>query len=919
MRDWKSELGARLASAELSPERTAEIVEEMAQHLRDRCEELQRQGRSESAAEEAVLAELNDGSLDQELARVEPRYPAPVSLGADVAGRSLVASLWQDIRYGARVLRLNPSFTVVCVLSLALGVGANTAIFQLINSVRLRALPVPDPDSLAIVRIGDRHWAGQGRTHGRYPDLSFPIWKEIQQRQAGFSSIAAWNPVTFNLANGGQVRNAQGMFVSGDFFNVLQVLPALGRLIVASDDTHGCGLGPAVISNAFWQREFGGEQNVIGRKFTLEGHPVEVIGVTPKNFYGVEVGRSFDVAVPLCTEPLFSGEDALTPLRHGFWLGSIGRLKPGWTIKKATAQLNAISVPILEATVPTVYTPESVKKYMEYRFAAFPGGNGFSSLRKEYESPLWLLLAVAGVVLLIACANLANLMLARASAREREIAVRLALGASRSRLIAQLLTESLLLSIAGALAGALLATNLSAFLVGYLSSSNSQIYLDRAMDWRVLGFTAGLACLTCVLFGLAPALQASRTAPAQVMNAAGRAVTATRERLSARQALVVAQVGLSLMLLVGALLFVRTLSNLLNVDPGFQREGVVIVDTDYTRLNIPAADRVRFRESLLEQVRSMPGVTSAAETSIVPMSGYGWNDHVVVDGKQKDELVNMDNASAGYFATMEIPMVAGRDFKSTDTAHSPKVAIVNQEFARKIFGSEDAVGRTFEVAGYKGDPQYEYQVVGVVNNTKYYDLREDYAPMAYYPQSQDEKPDPETEIMVRSQLPLASLIPDIQRAIGRVNQGVSVDFQPLDSLVKDGLLRERLLATLAGFFAVLAGVLATVGLYGLIAYMVLRRTNEIGVRMALGARPKQILLMVVREASKLLGIGLAVGIALSLVAARTAGTLLFGLQSYDPTTLAAAAAGLALISIAASLIPASRAAKLNPMSALREQ
>jgi predicted permease len=403
------------------------------------------------------------------------------------------------------------------------------------------------------------------------------------------------------------------------------------------------------------------------------------------------------------------------------------------------------------------------------------------------------------------------------------------------------------------------------------------------------------------------------------MNAAGRAVTATRERLSARQVLVILQVGLSLMLLVGALLFVRTLRNLLSLDPGFQRDGVVIVDTDYTRLNIPAADRVRFRETLLEQVRSMPGVTSAAETSIVPLSGYGWNGQVVVDGKQKNDLVNMDNASAGYFATMEIPVVGGRDFNASDTAHSPKVAIVNQEFARKIIGSEDVIGRTFKIAVYKGDPQYEYQIVGMVKNTKYFDLREDDQPLAYYPQSQDDNPDSETEIVVRSQLPLASLVPDLQHAIGRVNQGVSVDFQPLDSLVKDGLLRERLLATLAGFFAVLAGVLATVGLYGVIAYMVSRRTNEIGIRVALGARPGQILLMMIREASKLLGIGVALGIALSLVAARTAGTLLFGLQSYDPTTLAAAAVGLALVSLAASLIPASRAAKLDPMSALREQ
>jgi putative ABC transport system permease protein len=918
MRDWKEEVRVRLTSANLAPERTAEIVEELAQHLRDRCEELQLRGHTVESAEEAVLAEINDGSLVKELSRIESRYSAPVGLGEESRGGGFLASIWQDVRYGMRVLRLNPSFTVVCVLSLALGIGANTAIFQLINAVRMRNLPVADPDSLAIVRIIDMKFR-QGRATGRYPELTFPMWREIQQRQQGFSAIAAWGPASFNLTNGGQVRYARGMWVSGEFFNVLQQPPLLGRLFGASDDVPGCGGGSAVISHAFWQREFGGDKNVIGRKFTLDSHPFEVIGVTPPKFYGVEVGRSYDVAVPLCTEPLFNGENALTPMRHGWWLASIGRLKPGWTLQKATAHLQSISVPIMEATTPTVYSPDSVKKYMGYRLGAVAGGNGFSRLRKEYETPLWLLLAVSGVVLLIACANLANLMLARAGSREREIAVRLALGASRTRLIRQLLTESLLLSIGGAAAGAILATNLSSFLVQYLSTTNSRIFLDRAMDWRVLGFTAGLASLTCVLFGLAPALKASRTAPVRVMNAAGRAVTATRERLNARQALVIAQVGLSLMLLVGALLFVRTLRNLLVLDPGFQREGVLIVDIDHTRLNIPPAERIQFRDRLLEQVRAVPGVAAAAGTFIVPVSGSGWNNNVIFNGKLNDKNVNMDNVSSGYFATMGIPMVAGRDFSALDTANSPKVAIVNQEFARKILGTEDAVGKTFKIDVYKGDPQYEYQIIGVVKNTKYYELREDLDPIAYYPQSQDAKPGPGTEMMVRSQLPLSSVVPGIQRAIADVNAGVFVDFQPLEEMIRDGLLRERLLATLAGFFAVLAGVLATVGLYGVIAYMVLRRTNEIGIRMALGARPKQILMMIVREASKLLGIGFVIGIALSLIAARAAGTLLFGLQSYDPVTLVSAVVGLAIVSIAASLIPANRAARLDPMIALREQ
>jgi predicted permease len=917
MRDWKQELRARLTFVSLTPEREAEIVEELAQHLRDRHEELRSRGESEESADETVMAELDAGCLSDALKGVEHVYSAPVALGEQSRG-GFFTSVLQDVRYGTRVLRMNLPFTVVCVLSLALGIGANTAIFQLINAVRLRNLPAPNPQELAIVRVADRRFV-QGRSTGRYPDLSFPMWKEIEQKQQGFSSIAAWGPTVFNLTNGGQVRYARGMWVSGDFFRVLQQPAIMGRVLTPADDVKGCALGPAVVSHSFWQREFAGDPNVIGRKFTLNGSPVEVVGVTPASFYGVEVGRSYDVAVPICAEAAMNGEKAISLLRHGWWLASIGRLKPGWTIEKATAQLQSVSYSIMESTLPTVYGPDSAKKYMEYKLGAFPGGNGFSSLRKQYQTPLWLMLAVSGIVLLIACANLANLMLARAGAREKEIAVRLALGASRTRLVRQLLTESLLLSIAGTIAGALLAMNLSSFLVKYLSTANSRIFLDCTMDWRVLGFMAFLACLTCVLFGLFPSLKATQTAPARVMNAAGRGITSTRERFSLRRILAASQVAMSLMLLVGALLFVRTLRNLLVLDAGFDRGGVLIVDADFKNLNLPTAERVHFRERLLEQVQAAPGVRSASETYIVPVSGSGWNNFVVVDGKRQEASVNMNNVSSKYFSTMGIPLLAGRDFDERDSAHAPKVAIINQEFARKIFGTDDAIGKTFKIEVYKGDPQYEYQVIGVVKNTKYYELREEFDPQAYYPQSQDDDPDPSTEIMVRSDLPSSGLTPGIKEAIARVNAGVVLDFQPLDELIKEGLLRERLLATLAGFFAVLAGILATVGLYGVIAYMVLRRTNEIGIRMALGARPLQILLMIVREASKLLGIGLAAGIILSLLAARAAGTLLFGLQSYDPATLVLAVLALAAVTIAASLIPANRAARLDPMIALREQ
>jgi predicted permease len=394
-----------------------------------------------------------------------------------------MGNLWQDLKFGARLLRLNPGFAAIAMLSLALGIGANTAIFQLLDAVRLRTLPVKNPQELAVVRIDERKWSS-GRFEGPYSDLTNAIWEQIRDRQEGFSGIFAWAADQFNLATGGEARYVRGNWVSGDYFRVLGEQPLLGRVFSVADDRRGCGAPGAVISYGFWQREFGGDASALGRKITIEGHPFQIIGITSPGFYGVEVGRSYDVAVLICSEPVIRGEDSMYEMRHGWWLSAMGRLKPGWTLQRATAQLKASSPAILEAAVPPVYKPDSVKKYMEYRFAAFSAENGFSNLRREYENPLWTLLAIAGLVLLIACANLANLMLARASAREREIGVRLSLGASRGRLIRQLLAESLLLAVAGAALGALLSQALSRGMVVFLSTENAHMFC---------GFACGLA------------------------------------------------------------------------------------------------------------------------------------------------------------------------------------------------------------------------------------------------------------------------------------------------------------------------------------------------------------------------------------------------------------------------------------------
>ena len=828
-------------------------------------------------------------------------------------------TIWQDVKYGVRLLLLNPGFALVAILSLALGIGANTAIFQLIDAVRIRTLPVKNPQELVAVHLIEGKW-GSGRFHGPYSQLSNPLWEQIRARQQAFSSIFAWGREGLNLATGGEARNAAAILVSGDFFKTLEVTPLMGRVLAPADDQRGCGSPNAVISYAFWQREFGGAPDVLDRKLTLESHPFEIVGVTPAGFYGVEVGRSFDVAIPICSEPMIHGEDAMLDVRHAWWLAAVGRLKPGWTLAQATAQLTAASPAMLEATLPPVYDAEASKHYFENKFGAFPADTGFSNLRKTYESPLWLLLSIAGLVLLIACANLANLMLARASAREREIGIRLSLGASRGRLIRQLFSESLLLAAVGAALGAALAQGLSRFLVAYLSTQGNRVFVDLHLDWRVLGFTAAVAVLTCVLFGLAPALRATRVAPVEILKSHGRGMTSGRERFSLRRALVVSQVAVSLVLLVGALLFVRSLRNLLTLDAGFRQDGILITDLDLTRLKLPVERRQTYKREVLDRIRAIPGVLFAADTTIVPVSGNGWNNNVLIDGTEKSKVTpNFSRVSPGYFKTLGTLLVAGRDFDDRDTAASPKVAIVNESFVRKLLNGANPIGRTFRVKVYVGRPAPLYEIVGFVKDAKYEDLREEFKPAVFVAAAQDDRPDESAQFLIRSDLALSGLLSEVKRAIAGASPEISIEFHVFKDQIRNSLLPERLMATLSGFFGFLAGLLATIGLYGLISYTVARRTNEIGIRMALGAQRGDVMKMILHEAGILLGIGLAAGTALSLLAAKTASSLLFGLKPRDPLTLAAAIAALAAVTVAASFLPAQRASRLDPMVALRDE
>ena len=829
-----------------------------------------------------------------------------------------IETIWQDLRYGFRLIVRNPTFAAVAILTLALGTGANAAIFQLVNAVRLRTLPVERPQELVSIALNTNDKGRVGRFMSRRPFYSEPLWQAIRSQQQAFSSVFAWGITSWNIATDGEYRPVQGLYVSGNFFQALGVAAQAGRVFTDADDEKGCGAPGAVLTHGFWQSRYGGNRNVVGQPIMLDGRPFDIVGITPPGFFGVEVGRAFDVAVPLCAEPMFRGAMSGIGKADIWFLDIMGRLKPGWTVERADAQLASISAGIFQSTVPPRYNPETAKTYSTFKLTAKPGATGVSGLRTAYQTQLWVLLGATGVVLLITCANLANLMLARATAREREIAVRLAIGASRRRIVRQMLSESLLLAALGAAGGALLAQWFSQALVAFLSTDNTRLFVDLTPDWRVFIFIAGLAVMACLLFGLTPALKATGASPGKTMQQGGRSSTDSHERFGLRRSLVVVQVALSLVLVVGALLFARSLRNLVTLDPGFRQDGILAVNVDVRRSSINEGALLQTYGQVMERVRATPGVQHAAEAFIVPMSGSGWNQTVIVGGVKKDGISNFNRVGVDYFRAMETPFVAGRTFGPEDRLGATQTAIVNESFAKKYFSGTNPLGQTFQLETSPGQPQPHYQVIGLVKDTKYTDLREDFTPIAYFAASQETEIGPFLDFVLRTDLPAASLTPTLTRAIREVAPNSTVAYDTVRAYVRDSLVTERLMATLSGFFGVLAMLIATIGLYGVMSYMVSRRKVEIGIRMALGADARKVVRMVLGESGVLLAVGVVIGAGLAFVLARWAATLLFGLKPWDPASFALAAGVLGVVSLLAAWLPARRASRLAPTIALRE-
>jgi predicted permease len=884
--------------------RDADFKDELKTHLEMAIADRIERGEAPEQAAAAARRQFGNLSQIQEATR-------------DVWGRRWLEHLVQDARYAVRVFRRHPGFAVVAILSLTLGIGANTALFEVVDAVRLRPLPIADPDNLLEVRLASMEGA-RGSFQSWHGAITQPIWRELQARQQAFT-LFAWSRASFNLADGGEVRPAEGLWVSGEFFNVLGLRPAYGRLLSPEDDRSGCA-PRAVLGYGFWQRAYGSDASVVGRTINLRNRPIEIVGVVPPEFHGLEVGRTFDVALPLCAEAVLSANGkGRSEAGTTWWLTTFGRLKPGWTLDRATAHLAAISPEIFRTSLPAGYPAISVEKYLAMKFIARSGGQGLSQLREAYESPLWLLLGIAGLVLVIACANLANLLLARATAREREISVRLGLGASRGRVIRQLLTESLLLVAIGTVAAMLVAGIMGRALVTALETTERTITLPLIVDWRVLGFSVLLAVATCLLFGLAPAIRATRVSASSVLRVTTRGASAGRESVTLRRGLVVVQLALSVALLFGSMLFARTLRNVLSVDPGFRSEGLLAAEIDSTRMQLPQDMLVAHQNMITDRVRAIPGMEGAAPVAIVPISGNSGGNDVWPEGKTNAKFNTFVNfVGSGYFDMLGIRRIAGRDFDTRDRADSVPVVIVNELFAEHLGGAVAAVGQRITREQTPRNPAKSYEIVGVVKNSAYMALKDDPYPTMYYAASQDQ-PSPDVQLVIRSSLPPTSTTSAITATLTNIDPRITVNYTIVPTMIRDTLVQERVLAALSAGFGALAAVLTMVGLYGLVAYSVTRRSTEIGVRMALGATGRDILRLILQEMALLLALGLGVGVALAIAGGQTASSLLFRVRPYDPATLIASIALLAVVALAASYLPARRATRIEPVAALRAE
>jgi predicted permease len=925
--DWARDVRTRLASLRLSPTREAEIVEELAQHLDDRWRELVAGGAAPDAATELTRAEFRGGDvLARYMAPLRQAQVAP-PITPGIPARRMLGDLWQDLRYARRAMLANPAFTAVAVLSLAIGLGADTAIFGLWNGVLHSPLPaVRDPDQLVMLSDPDHRGSWSGRTQGPRSWLTYGEFEQLRDHADGLSAIMASqsNLDTFQVRLDEGWEEASGRLVSGGFFHVLGVEAAIGRLFTAAADRTDAP--DAVVSYAYWQRRFGGSPDVLGRTLTIRTAVVTIVGVAPRGFIGETSGQQPDLWLPLRMQPaVLPGADRLhdTPPEKVMWLHVFGRLQPGVSLAQVQAQANAVFSAGLESFYGAAATGARRREFLDQRLVVRPATRGASSTRRAFAQSLTALLIAVAVLLLIACANLANLLLARGATRKSEMAVRLSLGASRGRLVRQLVTESLLLAVVGGIGAIAVAYVLHGVLVAMMTKADSDFAMTWAMDPPVLLFLFATTLMSALLCGMLPAWQVTKTNAGASLREQSRGTIGSSGQLRSGRLLVIVQLALSLPLLVSAGLLARTAYNLQRAALGFPAERLLLVRVNLREPGYEGARRDRVLHDLVDEIRRTPGVQAASFSQLGLFSGGEASATIEVEGFVPQGAAEYESAldviGPRYFAALGVPLRVGRDILENDTRGAANVCVINDAFAKRFFSTPERNPIGMRITLVNDDRRTSYQVVGVAGNARTLGLRGEVEPRFFVPMKQPASSANSPTFLVRTTADPGSVLAAVRKAIQGVDAAVPImSARTVDEQMLPLTAQDRTTAQLALVFGCAAVMLAAIGLYGMLSFGIARRTAEIAIRMALGAPRGRVVSMILGEAAALVGAGLTLGGGLAYTATRLIDSRLYGVAPHDPVTLAGATGLLLIVAFAAAYLPARRAASLDPVKALRQ-
>src|SRR6266849_3120189 len=831
-------------------------------------------------------------------------------------------ALWQDVRYGLRMLAKHPGFTAIAVLTLALGIGANTAIFSLLNQVLLRRLPVRNPGELVILKS-----PGPKRGHvwsdGDDSEIfSYPLYKGLAKNTAVFDGVIARYPFEASIASHGQTERGSGELVTGNYFDVLGVRPVLGRVLSPADDDVQGAHPVLVLSHAYWERHFGGDAGVLNQTILVNNTEMTIVGVAQNGFSGIQVGQMPDIFVPMTMKR------QMTPIRNGLddwndsFLAILARRKPGVSMEQAQAGINVDYPGLLEqqaATLKLRADGKDMKEFLSKKILLGPGAQGRTTTQRDSGPALMALFAMVALVLLIACTNVANLLLAQGAARQREFAIRTAMGATRGRMMRQLAIESFLCAIAGGALGLVMGSWLMGVLTQAVVAEGGVRGLAMGLDWSIIGFAAGATFFSGLLFGLIPAWRVTRTGVSQTLKNQGSTSSAGLSHVRFRKLLVAGQVAFTVLLLAGACLFTRTLWNLRKQNLGMSTENVITFSIAPQLNGYTTTRSIALADQLRERFAGLPGVRGVGSSEIATLTGTDNGANITIEGKKElpEDLqhVEYDGVSPKYFSTLGVALLAGREFNESDTANSPKVAIVNESMSKRYFAEGRPLGARFAWGGGKATPNIT--IVGVVQDTKQSHVRDGSVAYVYYPYSQEDKLTGMT-FYVRTQQDPLLLANGLRGEVQRLDANLPLyELKTFERVVNEDLFAERMVAGLSASFGGLAALLAALGIYGVLAYLVVQRTREIGIRMALGARPGNVRLLIFREVGFMVFAGVVVGLPLAYGLARLSESLLFGVQAGDPLIYVLTLAVIGVVASAACYLPARRATRVHPIVALR--